>query len=496
MHVPLTSKGRVIGTLNFGSQRAAQYDDRQLTVAQEIADHLAVLIEHTLLHEESREAAKLQERTRLAREIHDSVAQSLAALVVQLESAAELLSTDRESARADILSARALARETLEEARRAVWELQPLVLASSDLTAAIRGQAARVEREGLETSLRIVGDRPDSMDPRCESALLRIAQEGVSNVLRHSEARAVRINLCYDVAEAQVEIADDGKGFDPAAAADGLTQEGGGFGLTSMQERARLAGGQIEVHSAPGMGTRIDARIPYEVSSDVAPVAAGAIPAAPVPDAEEASAVRVLIVDDHEVARQGTRRMLESAPGIDVVGEAADGETAIERTRALQPDVILLDVQMPGMGGVEALRRIGELGLGTRVILFSVYSKDEGVFEGLRAGARGYLLKDVGRDDLVAGIRTVHAGGSLLPPVIASRLLARVDIRAGPDLTARELEVLRSLASGSPNKEIAAQLTLNVNTVKFHVRNIYQKLDVQTRTAAVRAANERGLLPD
>ena len=186
--------------------------------------------------------------------------------------------------------------------------------------------------------------------------------------------------------------------------------------------------------------------------------------------------------------------MLAHSDGIVIMGEAGDGEEALAQIKALAPDVVLLDIQMPGLDGVETTKRLRELKLDTKVILLSVYAKDEYIFDGLRAGARGYLLKDVAEDELVGAIKMVHGGGSLLEPVIATRLIERLDTEPGPELTERELEVLRHLAAGAPNKEIAEQLGIGLRTVKYHLEQTYRKLGVETRTQAVRAASDGGLL--
>ncbi len=260
-----------------------------------------------------------------------------------------------------------------------------------------------------------------------------------------------------------------------------------------MQDRARLAGGDIEIHSAPGMGTQIKARIPYQPGLKEAPNLKEAS-ATNLPQNGASNGIRVLIVDDHEVAQRGIRDMLEQSDGVIVVDEAGDGEEAVEKIRTLAPDVVLLDIRVPKLDGGETTRRVREFGLGTRIIVLSAYAKDEYIFEGLRAGARGYLLKDVGREDLAHAIRTVHNGGSLLQPVIATRLIEQLDTEEAPRLTKLELEVLRLLALGAYNREIANELSLSVNTVKVHTENINQKLGVHTRTQAVRLATERGLI--
>ncbi len=446
------------------------------------------------LLQQARELAALEERNRLAREIHDTLAQSLMGLHIQLEAAEDLLGQDPAAARAKIRSACALTKDSIEEARRSVWNLQPLALSAGTLTEAIQRELARSGERGIRSSIEIEGEAPEAIDRRSEFTALRIVQEALSNVRQHSEANSVAVRLAFNPTTIHIRVSDDGVGFEPSSARGLLSPTGGGFGLTSMQERARLAGGQIEVRSAPGMGTQIELEIPYQPDAQEAPRLTGTSVTAGRPRPPEAGGIRVLVVDDHEVARQGVRSMVEQADDLTVVGEAGDGEAAIEQIRELAPDVILMDVRMPKLDGVETLRRLRELGIDTPVILLSVYVEDDYIFEGLKAGARGYVTKDISRDDIAQAIRTVYEGGSLLQPVIAGRLIRRLDTEPTPNLTEREMEVLQLLASGARNKEIASQLVLSLNTVKFHVANVYQKLGVQTRTEAVRVASEHGLV--
>jgi len=262
--------------------------------------------------------------------------------------------------------------------------------------------------------------------------------------------------------------------------------------MIGMRERARLVSGRVEVQSTLGVGTRVEAEIPYQPQRKEAPIPT--MPSASSSQKETALGIRVLVVDDHEVVRQGIRNMLDGSAAVVVIGEAGDGDAAIEQIRRLGPDVVLMDIQMPKVNGVEAVQRLRKLGLDTRVILLSVYANDEYIFEGLSAGARGYLMKDVGREELVGAIKTVHEGGSLLQPAIATRLIERISSEEASGLSKRELEVLSVIASGAQNKEISNQLFLSINTVKFHVANVFRKLGVQNRTEAVRIARERGLL--
>jgi DNA-binding NarL/FixJ family response regulator len=209
--------------------------------------------------------------------------------------------------------------------------------------------------------------------------------------------------------------------------------------------------------------------------------------------------IRILIADDHPIVREGLAAVLSTQPDFEVVGEAATGLEVVERAASLRPDILLLDLEMPELDGVEALRRLRAADPGVRAIVFTAFDTDERIVEAVRAGAQGYLLKGAPRQELFHAVRVVHAGGSLLQPVVASRLLQQVREQAdGPSkpepLTGRELEVLRLLAQGLQNKEIAARLFITERTVKFHVSAILGKLGAGNRTEAVAAAAQQGLV--
>ena len=346
----------------------------------------------------------------------------------------------------------------------------------------------------IQASLEVEGAECRSADCPQQLVALRIIQEVLRNVRRHSHAETVSAKVTFEPAELRLLIVDDGVGFETKGKNPAPTASGEGFGLRFMQERARQADGSLDVRSTPNQGTQIEARIPigagHETDLYKLETRSGTDRVAEQPQEE----IRVLLVDDHELVRRGIRNMLERSEGVTVVGEAGDGEEAIEKIRTHAPDVTLVDVQMPKLDGVETLKRLKELGVGARTILLSAYAKDEYVFDGLRAGARGYLLKDAARDELLQAIRLVHQGGMMLPPAIANRLADRLDGRGDIQLTEREREVLSVLASGARNREIAEQLGVSVRTVKYHVENIYQKLDVETRMQAVKTATDRGLL--
>jgi DNA-binding NarL/FixJ family response regulator len=206
--------------------------------------------------------------------------------------------------------------------------------------------------------------------------------------------------------------------------------------------------------------------------------------------------IRILITDDHPIVREGLSAVLETQPDFEIVGEAVSGAQAVERAAALRPDVILLDLELPELDGVAALRAIRAANPQAKVIIFTAFDTDERILGAVQAGAQGYLLKGAPREELFQAIRVVHSGGSLLQPVVAARLLRQVSgTPALPEsLTERELEVLRLLAKGRQNKEIASELVISERTVKFHVSAILAKLAVGNRTEAVSKAAQLGLI--
>ncbi|CAL9396467.1 response regulator transcription factor [Streptomyces cellulosae] len=210
-----------------------------------------------------------------------------------------------------------------------------------------------------------------------------------------------------------------------------------------------------------------------------------------------ADTIKVLLVDDHQVVRRGLRTFLEVQDDIEVVGEAADGAEGVALAGELQPDVILMDVKMPGMDGVEALRRLRELDHRARVLVVTSFTEQRTVIPALRAGAAGYVYKDIDPDALAGAIRSVHAGHVLLQPEVAGALLSQEEGVSGAgragSLTEREREVLGLIADGRANREIARALVLSEKTVKTHVSNILMKLDLADRTQAALWAVRHGL---
>lgn len=479
--VPIWWQEDIVGTFGVAANDPDRvFGEREITILGLLAKHAAIGIENARLFAANHELGIAEERNRLAREIHDTLAQSLLTLAFQIRAARDLISSDPSHAEAELSAAEAQARAALEEARRSVWNLGPAALESGSLLQAMQAEAA-TSTHGPACEFSSAGT-PRPLGAEAQLALLRIMQEAVANARRHSGCARITVHLEFAAEAVVLDVRDDGRGFDASALAPQGTA--GGFGLPGMTERVRRLGGVLTIRSqdreAPG--TMIRASIPYAHPGTGSTVSWS----------HERGQVRVIVVDDHPPIRAGLAALLDAEPDLGVVAQAASGEDALRLISDLQPDIALVDLRLPGLSGVDTIARMSQLGVSTRSIVVTSFQQDEMVLQALRAGAQGYVLKDATGSELAAAVRTVKAGGTYLTPAVAGKLTGSL-IRQ-ERLTRRELQVLTLIGQGLADKEIAAQIGATAKTVQFHVANVLGKLGAQNRTDAVRIAYARGIL--
>jgi DNA-binding NarL/FixJ family response regulator len=335
---------------------------------------------------------------------------------------------------------------------------------------------------GIETRLSLPDDAPNpAFAPVVESQLLHIIQEALTNVRKHAAAQRVEVLFNFAPTTTHVIVVDDGCGFETdQQISESSGAFGSHFGLDVMRERAKNVGGQVEIRSAPGQGTCVLVYVPRLAS-------------AALPDAgrSDLAQLRLLLVDDHPLFLEGLRNLL-TARGFTVVGVARDGESALQQARALRPDVVVMDVHMPGVGGLEATRAIKDELPQVKIVMLTVAEDDAHLFEAIRSGASGYLLKSLDADRFCNLLTNVLRGDMPLSPGMAARIMSefsRQSDREAPadvaELTPRQQEVLSLVAQGLIYKEVAEHLHLSEKTIKYHMGQIVGKLQVENRAQAI-----------
>ena len=403
-----------------------------------------------------RQAAEQDERearTELARELHDVLAHTLSSLAVQLEAAAAVLEAgDEEKLRALLERSRRLVASGIDEAASAVRALrdEPVAIAErlADLVA------------GDEIALSVQGT-PRALPPEAGLALYRAAQEALTNARKHAPGAATSVALTFRDKSTVVTVTN-------GHADDARPAVGSGLGLQGMRERLELAGGGLQTVSSK---RRLDGR-------------------------GDGARMKVVVADDQTAVREGLVTILELIPGVEVVGAAADGAEAIELTARFSVDVVLMDLRMPRVDGVEATARIRSEHPLTQVVVLTTYADDDSILGALDAGAIGYLTKNATRDDIRRALEAAVAGHATLDAAAAATVIAaaRPAAPVPDDLTPRELEVLRLIAAGLSNGEIAARLVLGEATVKTHVNHIFAKTGSRDRAQAVAYAHRHDLV--
>ena len=441
-------------------------------------------------------AQVLDERARIAREIHDILAHTLGGLVVQLDAADALLSEgdDPEAGRRLVGGAPRLAVEGLEEARQAIAALRTDPV---DLPEALAALTVGDGRRG-QVSYEVRGT-PRRLAPEASLAVYRTAQEALANARKHAPGAPVAVTLSFgEQADGErTAVLRVANGAPPDARRPHRAAAGGHRRRVWAERahRARRAAGRYPARRAgqERLGRRADGARMSEDAADER--------GAGMTGSEENATVRVVVADDQRVVREGLVTSLSVLPGVKVVGAAADGEQAVALVARHRPQVVLMDLRMPRLDGVEATRRILADYPATAVVVLTTYADDDSILAALRAGALGYLTKDAGREQIARALHAAAGGQAILDPAIQARLVAAAGpaldaapSRPLPDgLTAREAEVLSLIATGRTNAQIAAALVVSPSTVKTHINNIFAKTGVTDRAQAVHYAYSHGL---
>ena len=459
-----------------------------------------LLVQMQRSREEQLRAARLEEQARIAREIHDVLAHALAGLAIQLEATRSLIErgAERDVVLERVSRAHALAREGLDETRRAIGALRGEPLAVSEMLEALVSDY----RSSGPSSIQLSGP-VETLQGQPALTVIRVAQEALTNVRKHAPGAEVRLELAV-TDQIRLLIEDHPAAGNSANAADvTLAGTGGGYGLRGMRERAEILGGSLSAGPVRN-GWQVELTLPASALADGdVPDRASVADAITARRARMTDAIRVLIADDQGLVRDGLATLLGAEPGIEVVATARDGEEAVALVERHRPDVVLMDLRMPQLDGVEATRRIRAAHPDVEVVVLTTYADDASILDALQAGARGYLTKDAGVAEITRAVQAAAAGQALLDPAVQQRLLAAATAgRPAPapertelpdELTAREAEVLRLIAAGLSNGEIADRLVISEATVKTHVNHVFAKTGARDRAQAVHYAYRHGL---
>jgi DNA-binding NarL/FixJ family response regulator len=439
---------------------------------------------------------------------HEQLLLELSTIMLQLNALQVLARTetpDLGALRGGLNELERRTRAIIAEIRSADEQLPLADLAGLTLSEAL-ARAVEETAEELHLASRVTFSGNERLLPAyLENLLYRVAQEAFYQVRLHIQARRLRLVFSYGSVDISMSIEDDG--MLPGLSAGEETpvphfkngESRAPFSFhpySDLRHRLEHLGGSLNVSADVEKGTQVLVRLPY---GDPVGAPASKPPSVTATAHALGAHIHILVVDNQAVSRAGLRRLLESYGDLEVVGEAADGVQAVSEALELGPHIVLMDANLPGGQSMEALKQIKQLQLDTRVLLLSAHEREEYLYETLRAGADGYVLKDIAPDELAQAVRVVASGEVLVQPQLASRLLSRVG-RQGrgsspyETLTAREQEVLQLLARGLRNKEIAARLYVSERTVNFHLANIYHKLNVSGRTEALSKAHEQGLV--
>ncbi|WP_312110905.1 hybrid sensor histidine kinase/response regulator transcription factor [Brevibacillus reuszeri] len=420
----------------------------------------------------------LEERNRLSKDLHDTMGHSYTSIIMGLETLRPDVATQEGEQKLDSLLQ--LARKSMEEVRGYLHQMEspqetlPLVHTLRQVAEEFQTHA------NVNVRFRAIGDEYP-VAKQVKMTMFRCLQESMTNAVRHGQATDIVVSLHFEPQQTRLEVQDNGHGVENWK---------DGFGITAMKERAAHLQGRVSIYSERGEGTLVTCFVPRLVES-----------------ADET--IRLLIVDDHSFIRESLRTILEGQRDLQVVGMAEDGAQALELCEELEPNLVLMDLEMPNMDGITATKRMKEKWPGIRVLVLSTFQDTEKAKEIMRSGADGYLLKSIESRELAETIRLVHRGGTMIAQDLFHKMLdapvnEHEELHVVPKtgekdenyygLTKREQEILQMLSKGMRYKTIASKLYLSDGTVRNYASALYDKLGVRNRDDAIQKAQEEGLL--
>ncbi|MED3484572.1 hybrid sensor histidine kinase/response regulator transcription factor [Bacillus toyonensis] len=414
----------------------------------------------------------LEERDRLSKDLHDTMGHSYTSIIMGMETLRTELKTKEGEQQLDSLLQ--LARNSMEEVRLYLHQMDlsqeslPLPITLQQLTEEFKKHAK------VNVRTRIIGEEY-MVSKQSKMTLYRSLQESLTNAVRHGHSTEITVSLHFEPQQIRLDVQDNGCGAE---------EWKDGFGLTAMKERVSQVQGRVIVYSKKGEGTLISCVLPKQVQLSN-------------------KQIRLCIVDDHSFIRESLHTILDGQEDLQVVGMAEDGDRAMELCEKLKPDVVLMDLEMPNLNGINATKMIKEKWPDIRVLILSTFQDTEKVKEIIRNGADGYLLKSMDSRELAESIRLIYRGGTLINHDLFHRMweenkeaepFGSKSIGEEYGLTKRELEVLKLLSQGSRYKTIASTLYLSNGTVRNYASNLYEKLGVKNREEAVQKAKDIGLL--
>lgn len=428
--------------------------------------------------------AREEERKRVARELHDEMGQALSAMLMGID---QLTAQVPEALQPGFSHLRASAERALREAHRIAHRLRPEILDTVGLATALQMLGEEFRGCGLQVEIQIDPEVGQGLAPEVEAGLFRVAQEALANACQHAQATRVNVALSLAAEGVLLSIEDNGGGFDSEQIRTAEPHRH--LGLRGMHERAALLGGCLSVQSAPGTGTHLTLTVPRASRASRTDGAGRRAVSGPAP-------LRVLLVEDHAMVREGIRALLEAQPDIVILGEANDGQQALVMVEQLGPEVVVLDITMPRLGGLEAAAQIRARFPTVRVVLLTVHENCHYLAQAARLGVTGYVVKRSAGRELMTALERVGRGETYISPAVAGVVLEgyRSQLEGAGALTKREQEVLRLVAEGRTNQEIAEELIISVKTVEAHRAHLMRKLDAHDRTDLVKYAIRSGMI--